>query len=438
MFGLSGCETRFTLVICSLHLIQHVFIRLLPPLIPILAVALEYPLWQLGLLISVFYVGSGLGQAPLGVFADRYDRGLLLSIGIAVAGGGYVLFVVAPMAFGGLVPDITLSGQTFTGRFVLMSMSMFVSGVGTAAVHPAGYPMITVNVADDNRGKVLGAFGSSAKVGDAVAPLGIGVLILVLSWTQIIVLFGLLGVAYGALLYSVLHTEEFQTAPRTGSKTDDTDGAMAPLDKRSYLYPLLVVYLFFITKMFTSNGINTFVPAFIVAVYAYSLEVGGITFGAESVANFYFGILLISGASSQLLIGGLTDRYDTRWILLVGVSCGTVAVLGLSVLTLSPVALLVMMLLMGVCIWGISPARDSLISEIAPAHREGRTFGYFWTGVMLVSAAMPVLVGYLIEVLGMRRGFLTLAIGTALAAVIISLLFTARVYRVDQADPHGT
>lgn len=441
MFGLSSRELRFTLVISTAHLSQHFLMRLLPPLIPVLAVALEYPLWQLGLLVSLFIFGSGLAQAPLGVVSDRYNRLYLLPTGIAIAGAGYILFAGA-MVLGAGIPTLTLFGYTFQGEFLMMCLAMLISGVGAAVVHPVGYPMITDNVDADNKGKVLGAFGSSAKAGDAAAPLAIGILILVLAWEQILLLMGLVGIAFGVGLFVVLRDEKYDTVPAARRKTEDGADTESPTiwdtDRRSYMYPLAIIYLFFISKNFAGEGIKTFLPTFIVAVYAYSFTLQDVYLAPESVANFYFAALLVFASVIQLGVGAVTDRYDTRLILLGGIGMATVGFLTLALLDLGPILLLIALFLAGVGIYGLAPARDALISDISPPEFEGRTFGYIWTAILLTGSAMPPIIGYIMETAGMREGFLVLTLGTVIAAGFISLLFFERFYLTEPSfDPEA-
>lgn len=457
MLGLSPREMRFTVVISATHLTQHFLGRLVPPLIPILAVAMQYPLWQLGLLISLYSFGSGLAQAPLGVAADRYDRRILLPAGIGLGGAAYLLFASASL-FGGIVPDLTLLGYTFESGFLVMSVAMLFVGVGTAVVHPIGYPLISDNVSTDNKGKVLGVFGSSSMVGDALAPALIAVMILVFAWEQIIFVLGGACVVFAVALYLSLRSDEFKTVPAaqreedsakhgvvnpedddepeeaTGVTSENSSDSILRGDRRTYLYPMIVIYVFFVTKKFASDGIKTFLPAFLVAVYAYSFDVMDVQFGAESVANFYFSALLLFAAVTQLGIGGVTDRYDARTVIMGCVAAATVGFLLLAMFDLGPVLLLLVLLLLGGGIWGLSPARDALISDISPPEREGRTFGYIWTAVHIVGTAMPVLVGYVMDTMGMREGFMILAGGTLLAGLSISLLFLDRVY----AEPGAT
>lgn len=430
MFGMRRHELRFALVISATHLTQHFLLRLIPPLIPVLAVALEYPLWKLGLLVSVFSLGSGFGQAPWGVLSDKYDRRYILPTGVAVAGACYVLFAAAPIV-GSVVPNLYVFGYAFQGSFLVMCFAMLISGVSTAVVHPTGYPMITANVSEENKGKVLGAFGSSSKLGDAAAPAIVGVLILVLVWEQVLALLGLVGFAYGIILYVILRSDEFETVPvERGTNDEGVENSETVWggDNRTYMYPMVVMYLFFITKKFTSKGLQTFIPAFLVGVYTYTFEFGSVSLAAESVANFYFTALLFIAAVTQLILGGMIDRYDPRLVLLCCVAVATVSLVALALFDLTPLLLLLTLVVLGAGLWGLNPARDAIISDISPPEREGRTFGYLWTAVQLSGVAVPVLVGYLMETLGMRKGFLLLAAGTVLAGVSISLLFSDRIY----------
>jgi MFS family permease len=443
-------EVRFTLLIAVTRMTRNMLSGLLPPLIPILAVALEYPLWQLGLLVTVFTLGSGLGQAPFGYLSDQYDRRYILPTGISVAGGSYLLFAFAP-AVGAAVPG--LAGLPFEPTFLVMALAMLICGLATAVVHPTAYPMITENVRAENKGKVLGVFGSAAKFGDATTPLLIGALVLALVWGEMVLLVGLGGVAFGVGLFVLLGDFETKPAESEASDGEATDEGTSEAsddsgeesvwasDNREYVYPMGVIYLFFITRGFAGRGVKTFVPAFVVGVYGYTVTLADVSLAAESVANFYFSAVLIVGATTQILLGWVLERYDARLALVGCMSMATVGILGLAFLSLSPLALLVVLLVVGAGIWGLNPARDMLISDITPAEREGRTFGYLWTANHLTGAAIPTVVGYMAEVYGLRESFGVLAVGTLLAALCITLLYSDRVYVEstggDSAAPAG-
>jgi MFS family permease len=419
-------ERRFTLLIWITRLSRNALSSLIPPLIPILAVALNYPLWQLGLLVTIFSVGSGLGQAPFGYLSDKYDRRYILPTGIGFAGISYLLFASAPR----IAPVIpTPSVSPFDGAFLVMCLSMLLCGVGTSVVHPTLYPMISENVREANKGKVMGVFGSAAKVGDAATPILVGVLILVLIWQEIMLVLGLFGVVFSAVLFVAL--AGFETEPaevHTTAGDEEETETVWESDNRKYVYPMVVIYLFFITRGFAGRGVKTFVPAFVVGVYGYTVTVAGVSFAAESIANFYFSTLLVVGAGTQLLVGWYVDSSDARTVLIACMVAATVGILALAYLLLSPLWLLVVLLVVGIGIWGLNPARDMLISDVTPAEREGRTFGYLWTAAHLTSAIIPTFVGYIADTFGLRQSFGVLAIGSFLAAVSVLLLYSDRVY----------
>jgi MFS family permease len=440
-FELSSDEWRFGLVISSVHGIQHLFYRLFPPLIPILVVGLDSSLWQLGLLVSIYLFAGGLGQAPMGVLVDRFDRQYILLPSIGLMSVGYLLFVLGSVA-GSALPSIQLLGHHFTGTYQIMACGMFVAGVGYSGIHPVGYPLISANVGDENKGKLLGMWGSASKIGDTIAPLLIGGLILVTSWESILVGVSLFGFCYGGWLWLLIRRGEIETRPPMQSDeagaadTGSQDGLTA--NPRQFLVPMSTILLAFCFILFATNGLITFTPVFVTDVYGYSLSVLGVEVPSESVANGYFSVLLLSGAVSQLGVGALADRVDYRLVLIGLLALTTVGLAILSLLRLTPLVLLVVFALVGGCLFGVNPVRDALISDITPPEYEGRTFGSFWTIALLVSSGYPLAIGYLGDTVGIQASFQYLALGTLVGMAGIGLLYSPRLYRRRASDPSQT
>lgn len=424
-------EWLFAGVISACHAVQHVYLRLLPPLIPLLAADLGFALWKLGLLVGARSAADGLGQTPMGVLSDGHDRRLILSSGVAVMGGGFVLFALAPM-LGSVVPHFELAGYAVTGTFAVMFVAVLIAGVGSSAVHPTGYPLITANISGEYKGRALGIWGSSARLGDATIPLLVGVLILVTIWEYIILVTGILGIVYALVLFVVLGREDFDTAPpeersAPGDENEDDEGIWST-DRRLYVYPVLAVFAFFGFRSIVTGGVTTFVPAFITEAYAYTFTLGEQVIEPESIANFYYTVLLLTAGVTQLAAGELVDKYDHRAVLLGFLSLAAVALTILSFAQTSPAILFVVLLFLGAGLWGLNPARDALISDITPEDREGRTFGYLWTGTLLLGAVAPVVVGYIGDVASLRDGFQLLAAMTVISLVPIAVLYSDRIY----------
>lgn len=427
---MEAAERRFVLTLSGAHAASHVFRRLLPPLIPVFVLAFGYPLWQLGLLAGAFSLGSGLGQTPMGVLSDRYDRRYILPAGLALVGGCYVIFALIP-SLGVASVSIAVAGYDTTLEFLLMLVVVFVGGIGTSVLHPTGYPLLSENVSPERKGRALGWFGGASKFGDALAPAMVGVLLLVLAWPAVLLLIGSVGVVYAGILFLMLGA--YETRPRlTRDTTEDEDEAedvdVWHGDRRLYIYPILAIFLFFAIRMIAAGGVNVFIPEFITSVYGFSLTVLGFEVTAASVASFYYSALLFTAGVTQLATGELVDRFDHRKVLIAFLGLATLVLALLATTILSPPILFLTLLLLGASMWGLNPARDSLISEITPADREGRTFGYLWTGGMVIGSASPVIVGYIGDTAGLQQAFGMLAAMTVLSAIPIALLLSPRVY----------
>jgi MFS family permease len=427
-------EWAFAGVLSLSHAAQHFFSRLIPPLIPIMAVQLQLPLWKLGLLITVYSLGSGFGQTPMGILSDKYDRRFLLAPGIGILAGSYILFGFSP-TIGPAVPELAGFGYVIEGSFLIMCLAMLIGGLGASVTHPTGYPLLSENVSESRHGKSLGMWGSAAKLGDAAAPALIAVLILVLVWNEILLVLGALGVVYAVLLFAVLSRDAYETLPpehasKQSESDDDAEESVSVWagDMRLFVYPMLAVLLFFTTRMVATKGVNTFVPAFITDVYGYSFTYFGLNLAPESFANVYFSLLLLTAAIVQLGTGTITDLYDERKVLIGFLLVSTVALGALSMLTLGPLSLLVVLLVVGGGLWGLNPARDALISEITPPEREGRTFGYLWTVTQIIGAMSPLFIGLIADISGIQSSFRWLAVSTLLSALAVGLLFSKRVY----------
>lgn len=426
-------ERAFALTLSGVHGVDHLLKRLFPPLVPVWVVAFGFPLWKLGLLLGIHSFGSAMGQAPMGVLSDRYDRRYLLPLGIGMVGLSIVVFATVPFLdlFAGAV---TISGVDLSGQFGVMLVAMLAAGIGSSVVHPTGYPLISVNIRDAYTGRVLGFWGSASKFGDGLAPAFVGVLLVVTTWPWILISFGLLGVAYAGLLFLLLARYDTQPAATPDEGTDtEGDQSIWRWDRRLYIYPMILVFAYFSVQIMAANGVNAFLPEFITSVYGYSFSVFGFELTSVSTASFYFSALLIVAGITQLGTGRLVDRFDARMVLLAYLGVAVVALGVLGFVSLSPVGLFGVLVVLGASLWGLNPARDAIVEAIAPPERAGRTFGYIWTGALLASSVSPVIVGYLGDIVGLETAFLVLAVATGVSAVPVTLLLSDRLY-VQQAS----
>jgi MFS family permease len=425
---------RVALVLSGAHGMDHLLKRVFPPLVPVWAVAFGFPLWKLGALLGALTLGSALGQTPVGHLSDRYDRRYILPAGIALMGLCFVVFPVIP-DLNLLAVEFTLAGTDLTGHLLGMLATLFVVGLGSSTLHPAGIPLISQNVPAGRKGGVFGMWGSARAFGDGTAPALVGVGLLVTRWEWILVAFGALGLLYAAYLFVTLGDFETRPAGRIAGDGDDTSSIWSG-DRRLYVYPILAVFAAFVLQLVATSGALVFLPEFITSQYGYSVSVAGVSVTPESTASFYYSALLLTAGVVQIGTGVLVDRYDHRTVLVGFLLAGAFVLVLLVEFAFSPLGLFVILLLLGATLWGFYPARDALVSDIAPDDHEGRTFGYLWTGALVVSSMSPAVVGAIGDVAGLRQAFLIVAGLVVLSALPVALLLSERVY-VERGDPRG-
>ena len=133
------------------HGASHFFHLLLPPLFPWLISEFGFSYSELGLLVSVFFVVSGVGQALSGFLVDRVGArpilfGALLCF--AVAGG------VAGMA------------QGYNGLLLAAALA----GLGNAPFHPVDFTILNKRVSPQRLGHGFAVHGISGNLGWALSP----------------------------------------------------------------------------------------------------------------------------------------------------------------------------------------------------------------------------------------------------------------------------
>ena len=417
---------NFALMLSFAHGLDHFTRRLIPPLIPIWALFFGAPLWQIALIPALQLFGSALFHIPVGIISDTHDRRYLLPVGTGLHGFTYLLFTFAAFSQS-LDFTIYLFGYPFNSRLLVMMMAMFLSGIGTSVLHPTGLPLLTENISPEIKGRAYGMWGGAAKLGDGFGPAFLGISLLYMDWHIIFILFGIIHICYAIFLF--IELGNYKTSPPVFSnKTDNSSLNFWKSDPRLYAYPLLAVLAFLSIRGVGDDGLGTFIPTFVNEIYGYTFEIFGTTVISTSTASLYYSACLFSAAIFSLLSGYLVDKYDPRLILIIFSIAAIIPITLLALIELSPLGLLLILILLGASIWGAAPARDALISSIAPPGREGRTFAYMWTGALTFGSVSPLIVGYIGDIAGLKMSFSILSIFIAISVIPLFFLFSKKIY----------
>src|SRR3954462_5014878 len=133
------------------HGISHFFHLALAPLFPWLKDAFAVSYAELGLLMSVFFIVSGIGQALAGFVVDRFGALRVLLGGIALLG-------------------ISALGLAASQNYVMLLFFAGVAGLGNCVFHPADFTLLNRRVSTTRLGHAFSVHGLSGNLGWAAAP----------------------------------------------------------------------------------------------------------------------------------------------------------------------------------------------------------------------------------------------------------------------------
>ena len=163
------------------HASSHFAHLLLPLLFPVFMREFGLSYSELGLLMSVFFIVSGLGQAGAGFVVDRFGarRVLFAAEGLFIAA-----CLMASMA------------QGYAGLLLVAVLA----GLGNAPFHPVDFTILNQRVSAQRLGHAFSAHGLTGNLGWAVAPVFLVGLGSVLGWRGAYVAAALMYAAVLALL----------------------------------------------------------------------------------------------------------------------------------------------------------------------------------------------------------------------------------------------
>ncbi len=366
-------DVRTIALIGVAHGSSHFFHMLLPPMFPWLIEAFHLSYAELGFLVSLFFVVSGVGQALSGFVVDR-------------VGARPVLFAALGCFLASSL--LTASAQGYGGLMLAAALA----GLGNAPFHPVDFTILNKRVSAARLGHAFSAHGISGNLGWALAPVflaglatGFG------SWRMAYV--GAAGWAAVVLLVMVLNRDALddrrgtwahEQPPAPGTATRAAEHPLAFLKLPS----VWLCFSFFFWTTVALSAIQSFASPALRAMYDLPLAVTAL------VVTGY----MLAGAAG-MVVGGFIVARAERLERVIGLClgfCGLMLVLVGTGWLPGPVALAVAALAgLGTGLAG--PSRDMLIKRAAPPGATGRVYGTVYSGLDLGFAVAAPLLGALMD-----------------------------------------
>ncbi|MBP7484171.1 MAG: hypothetical protein RLZZ369_1983 [Pseudomonadota bacterium] len=350
------------------HGTSHFHHMLLAPLFPVFIRDFGLNYAQLGLLVTVFFVISGLGQTLAGFVVDRIGARPVLLAAVSC-------FIAASLA--------ACNAHSYAGLMCASALA----GLGNAPFHPADFTILNKRVSLPRLGHAFSVHGISGNLGWAAAPpflIGISALAGHWRWAYAA------SAAMGCLVLAILIWQRRAIDDRQGnwghSNLPAHGGNVSPAAEHPLAFLKLpsvwLCFSFFFWSTAALCAIQSFASPALTKLYELP----------PAIAAFVVTGFMLCGAVGMVIGGFIVNRAE-RLERTIGLAMTLAATLLLvtSLGWVNGYAAAAITALAGFGTGLAGPSRDMLIKRAAPPGATGRVYGTVYSGLDLGFAlAAPI------------------------------------------------
>ena len=376
------------------HASSHFSHLLLPLMFPAFMKDFGLGYAELGLLMSVFFVVSGIGQALSGFLVDHFGARPVLYASLAMLALACAS-VTQAQGYGGLMCSAVLFG------------------LGNCTFHPVDFTILNNRVSEKRLGHAFSTHGLTGNLGWAAAPTFMVGISTFSHWRTAYACAALVFVSLLLLcliLRAHLHTDpERRPAPDAKPST----GTSTSL---SFLRLPVVWWCFgfFVFSTMTLAVVQSFSVSIMQSLVGVSFEAATHTLTAYLIC-----------AALGMLAGGFmaaTFAKHTQIVVAGSMLCAALLLVICATTWLGPLGSMLAMAVTGFAAGVGGPSRDLMIKHATPKGATGRVYGMVYSGMDVGFAIAPALFGvfmdhgwYAATLVGVS---LTLVVSAALAVVV--------------------
>ena len=386
-------------LIGAAHACSHFFQLVFPTLFIALNTEFGFNYSQLGLLVAIFFIISGVGQASSGFVVDRIGPAPVLLFGLAS-------FVVAGVLIGA------------ANGYAMLVVAAIIGGLGNSIFHPVDYSILNHRVSPRRLGHAFSTHGFTGNLGWALTPVFMSALIYLANWrvaaigagvlVAIVLVFVWLGrglltgqnAAFGAAAQANAHPDASASAHSAGTASANPSDSLATKtvgQTLNYLVRQPALWGAFCFFALTAASLSV--------VQTYSIPMLGDVYGIDAVraGSALSGYMLASALG--MIAGGFMVGHTQRTELTIA---GSLVMAGVLLLVLasgwvSAWGAMGAVALGGFCAGVSTPSRDMLIRRITPKGATGTVYGLVYSGMDVGASLAPVGFGVMLDA-GLVRG----------------------------------
>jgi MFS transporter, FSR family, fosmidomycin resistance protein len=374
------------------HSLTHWYPATFYLLLPIIGKELGLTYTQIGLIMTCQYVAGAIANVPGGILVDTVGRkGVLMALSLFWVGFPYLL-------------------MGFSHGYLMLLGCVALVGFGNSLWHPTAIPTLAQRY-PERKGLVLSLHGMGGNVGEALAPLATGALLVVLTWREVVIVNVIPGLLVSMVLLASLGTlhlgskrgQATEKEPRR-SLGDYFRGVPALFRNRNLI--LLTTSSAF--RSMTQNALLTFLPVYL----AYEMGYSPFWVGAGMFA------LQAAGFAASPIAGHLSDTMGRRNIMMTSMLM-TAVVLVFMALAGKSHAFIAFIAILGFFLYAIRPVLQAWLLESTPRNMGGTSIGILFGAQSLGASVAPLIGGMIADRYGLIMTFWFLAFTIVVANLFI-------------------
>ena len=371
-------------------------------LLPFITKDLGLTYAQAGALVTVFHISAFAANIGSGAVVDMTGRRVLVQFSALAIGAGALMAT-------GLAQEI-----------VWLAAAVIIIGITNNLWHPAAISFVSRRY-PNNRGYALSIHGMGASLGDTLAPVATGGLLVWLSWNAVAMVNAVPVFAIAALILATLSRLDrpSENESRQGMSLAVYFSGIAGMVRDRAVLGLCAMTGF---RSMTQQGLLVFLPLYLIN----ELETSPWVMGLAMMG------MQIGGLIAAPVAGAWSDRIGRRPVVLGGLTATTCIVVGLTVirheaLFIAGVAML------GFVLFAVRPVIHSWLMDLTPPDMGGSATSLMFGVQSGLSAIVPVVGGILADGWGLPVVFYMLAATMLVANAMVYLLPNHEVPRGDAA-----
>ena len=346
------------------HASSHFSHLLLPLMFPVFMSTFDLSYSELGFLMTVFFVVSGIGQASAGFVVDRFGARPILFGSLVVLALGALTVAVA---------------QSYWG---LMLGAAFL-GLGNCTFHPVDFTILNQKVSAPRLGYAFSAHGLTGNLGWALAPVFMVGLSAAFDWRTAYVGAAIL---FFVILVLLLWQRDFLHADVVDHKQNANSVSTLAFLKIPVVW---WCFGFFLLSTMTLAVVQSFAVSILQAMHSVTFEAATFTLTAYMLC-----------AAVGMFVGGFVAARWPRLSDKVVAGCMTVAALFMALCgsgMFDATATMAILAATGLAIGVGGPSRDMMIKKATPKGATGRVYGMVYSGLDVGFAISPLIFGVFMD-----------------------------------------